>query len=311
MGPYRKPHKPWTPDIPLTRHPHYTPPPFGQHFLHDRNMLSLIVDAAELSSDDVVLEIGVGTGRLTRAILNTGASVIGVEVDSSLIASIEAEIGPEERFRLVKGDILHLPWADLLPEGRRAVLMGNLPYAVSTQILFMALGWRERIGRAVFLVQWEVGRRIAAPPGGKDYGILAVLCQLYGRTRLVRKVPPGVFLPPPRVDSALVRWDISVEPLFPLDSEAFTLKVVKAAFGQRRKKLANSLASGFPEPGRPAIASVIESMGLGESVRAEQLTVEQFARLANLLGRLERGGDLERIQDPRSKVQGKTERGER
>jgi len=258
----------------------YTPPPYGQHFLHDKNILSLIARSAELVTGDPVLEIGAGTGRLTEMVLAEGANVTSVEVDSGLHPQLEEKFGGNPLLRLVKGDVLRLPWEDLLPAEGRAVVIGNLPYAISTQIIFRVLENREKVRRAVFLVQWEVAVRMAAGPGGKDFGILSVACQLFGRPEIVRKVPPSVFLPPPRVDSALVRWDVQEQPVYPIPGREFTMKVVKAAFGQRRKKLVNSLAAGFPETGKERLAQLLGEMGLSASVRAEQLTVEQFAILA-------------------------------
>lgn len=264
------------------RHP-YAPPAYGQHFLHDKNILKAIVRAAELSPEDPVIEIGVGTGRLTEMILAEGVKMRGVEVDNRLYDDLHKKFGEDGMFELVRGDILRISWDDLLPKEGKAILLGNLPYAVSTQIIFKALDFRDRVSRAVFLVQWEVGQRMCAPPGGKDFGILSVVCQLFGSPRVVRKVPPGVFLPPPRVDSALVRWDVSESAVFPIPDRAFTMGVIKAAFGQRRKKMVNSLSAGLGNPGKEVIREVIEDMGLTSSVRAEQLTVKDFAELATRL----------------------------
>ncbi len=259
------------------------PPAYGQHFLHDRNILSAIVSAADLHPGDSVVEIGVGTGRLTELILAEGASVTGVEVDAKLVPDIESRFRDQPDFRLVRGDVLRMCWGDLLPGRGRAVLMGNLPYAISSQVLFRAIEFRERIEKAAFLLQWEVGVRVASPAGSKNYGILSVACQLFGRPRVIRKVPPSVFLPPPKVDSALVRWDLFEKAAFPLRDEKFTMRVVKAAFGMRRKKLSNSLSAGMPETGKEILVGILDEMGLKSAVRAEELTVEQFADLANRL----------------------------
>ena len=261
----------------------YSPPPYGQHFLHDKNILSLITRTAELAEGDRVLEIGAGTGRLTEMLLAEGVEVTSVEVDAGLHLQLEEKFGGSSSLKLVKGDVLRVPWEDLLPADGQAVVTGNLPYAISTQIIFRVLENRDKVKRAVFLVQWEVAVRMAADPGGKEFGILAVACQLFGRPEIVRKVPPSVFLPPPRVDSAIVRWDVQADPVYPIPSRAFTMSVVRAAFGQRRKKLVNSLSSGLPEVGKERIGQVLEEMGLKASVRAEQLTVEQFAELASRL----------------------------
>jgi 16S rRNA (adenine1518-N6/adenine1519-N6)-dimethyltransferase len=161
--------------------------------------------------------------------------------------------------------------------------MGNLPYAVSTQIIFKAIEHRDRIERAVFLVQWEVGARMAAHPGTRDYGILSVVCQMFGRPEIIRKIPPSVFLPPPKVDSALVRWDLFEDADGELRDRRYIMKVVKAAFGQRRKKLVNSLSAGMPGAGKETVRQILGDMGLEETVRAEQLTVEQFEELAKRL----------------------------
>ena len=266
----------------MKEHP-YAPPAYGQHSLHDKNILKAIVRAAELSPDDPVIEIGVGTGRLTEMILAEGVKMKGVEVDSRLYDDLYNKFGDEGDFELVRGDVLRISWDDLLPKEGKAIILGNLPYAVSTQIIFRALDFRSRVSRAVFLVQLEVGQRMCAPPGGKDFGILSVVCQLFGSPKVVRKVPPGVFLPPPRVDSALVRWDVSEKAVFPIPDRAFTLGVVRAAFGQRRKKMVNSLSAGLGSPSKDVIREIIDEMGLSPNVRAEQLSVEQFAELATKL----------------------------
>lgn len=271
----------------------YSPPAYGQHFLHDKNILALIVRAAELVPGDEVLEVGAGTGRLTEMVLSKGMKVTAVEVDAGLHPQLEDMFAGNRSLRLIKGDVLRLPWGDLLPSDDRAVVLGNLPYAISTQIIFKVLENRDRVRRAVFLVQWEVAVRMAADPGGKEFGILAVACQLFGKPEIIRKVPPSVFLPPPRVDSALVRWDVLEDALYPVPDRLFTMSVVKAAFGQRRKKLVNSLAAGFPAVGKGTIGQLLFEMGLEEAVRAEQLTVEQFAELATRLNDIVGSGPRE------------------
>jgi len=272
----------------------YAPPAYGQHFLHDKNILALIVRAADLVPEDEVLEIGAGTGRLTEMALAKGVKVTAVEVDAGLHPQLEEKFAGNSSLRLIKGDVLRLPWRDLLPPDGRAVVLGNLPYAISTQIIFKVLENRDRVRRAVFLVQWEVAVRMAADPGGKEFGILSVACQLFGKPEIVRKVPPTVFLPPPRVDSALVRWDVLEDALYTVPDRIFTMSVVKAGFGQRRKKLVNSLAAGFPSVGKDAIGRILSEMGLGAAVRAEQLSVEQFAELATRMNDIVGEGSSEK-----------------
>ncbi|MBN2720887.1 MAG: ribosomal RNA small subunit methyltransferase A [Proteobacteria bacterium] len=258
-------------------------PPYAQHFLHDRNILSAIVSAGGLSRGAHVVEIGVGTGRLTEQILAAGAVVTGVEVDPKLLPALREKFGHVPDFRLVEGDILGLDWMGLFPAEGKVVIMGNLPYSLSSQVLFRAISFRERIERAVFLLQWEVGVRMAASPGSKDYGILSVACQMFGKPSIVRKVPPSVFLPPPKVDSSLMRWDLFAGSAYPLEDEFFTMKVIRAAFGQRRKKLINSVTGGMPQLEKEPVREILRGMGLGEMVRAEELSVGQFAELSNRL----------------------------
>jgi len=258
----------------------YAPPPYGQHFLHDRNILALITRTAGLAKGQFVLEIGAGTGRLTELILEEAVKLTAVEIDPGLHPVLEEKFEGIPSFRLIKGDVLRMDWQDLLPKVGKTVVIGNLPYAISTQIVFKVLENRRRVSRAVFLVQWEVARRMAADPGSKDYGILSVACQLYGNPEIVRKVPPSVFLPPPKVDSAIVAWDVVEEAVYPIPGRDQAMTVVKAAFGQRRKKLVNSLGAGIPSLGKGSIESILMDMGLSSAVRAEQLTVEQFAELA-------------------------------
>ncbi len=257
-------------------------PPYGQHFLHDHNLLEAIVRAADLTPGTPVVEIGCGTGNLTQPLLQAGVSLTGVELDPSLLPVLRRRFGGNPGFRLVPGDITALPWEELVAPGRETVVMGNLPYAASTEVLFRMIAMRARVARGVFLVQWEVGQRAAAGPGGKDYGVLSVACQLWGTVRMVRKVPPSVFVPPPKVDSAVIRYDLSPQCLFPARDPEWTLKVVKAAFGQRRKTLVNALAGG-KAAGKEEAARAIEKLGLRPDIRAERLSVAQFVELSNLL----------------------------
>jgi len=259
-------------------------PPFGQHFLHDKNLLGLIVRTASLSQGDHVLEVGCGTGKLTRAILEAGATVTGVEIDRGLADRLENDFAHEEDFRLERGDILKIDWGHLLEGSQRVIVMGNLPYSVSTQVIFKIMDWRERVSRSVFLMQLEVGCRLTARPGTKEYGIMSVACQLFGKPELVRKVPPTVFLPPPKVDSVLVKWDIYENPPCHMDDWKHTLQVVRASFGKRRKTLLNSLSSGLDGLSRQDLALIMEKMNLPAAIRAENLEVSQFAELSNIIG---------------------------
>jgi 16S rRNA (adenine1518-N6/adenine1519-N6)-dimethyltransferase len=265
-------------------------PPYGQHFLRDRNLLAAIVRDAALPQGAPVLEIGCGEGSLTEVLLAAGAQVTGVELDKRLLPLLSTRFGGESAFRLVPGDILDVPWEDLLAPGRETVAMGNLPYAVSTEVIFRVIAHRRRIRSATFLVQLEVARRVCASPAGrgggpdavKDYGVLSVACQLFGVPRITRRVPPAAFTPPPRVESAVFRYELAPDCLFPARDPEFTLKVVRAAFTHRRKTLANALADGGVLPKARAL-TLLGDLGHPPLVRGERLSVGEWVDLSNRL----------------------------
>ncbi|MEK6607220.1 MAG: 16S rRNA (adenine(1518)-N(6)/adenine(1519)-N(6))-dimethyltransferase RsmA, partial [Myxococcota bacterium] len=211
----------------------------GQHFLIDRNIVGKIAAACALHEGDVVLEIGPGTGALTRALAQTGARVIAVEIDPRLVAILEREKIP--RVTIVHGDALELDLARLAQEaGRRLVVAGNLPYNISSPVLFLLLDVCEAWSRAVLMLQREVAVRLGAPPGGKDYGVLAARLGALVAVDALFDVAPGCFRPPPAVRSRVVRVTPLPVPRIRAPADAYA-RVVRAAFGKRRKTLANAL----------------------------------------------------------------------
>lgn len=247
---------------------------FGQHFLHDPLIIQRIIAAARLDGSQRTLEIGPGLGVLTERLLELSEQVTVMEIDRELIERLRARRDP--RLTIHAGDVLKLPWADLL-QSPPYVLVANLPYNISSQILFRLIDHRELFSRLVLMFQREVGERLVAEPGGRDYGILSVFCQLYFAVSVVTRVSPGAFKPPPRVDSLVLLFDPLPQPrVDPVDPELFT-RVVKGAFRQRRKTLRNSLLQhGFPAVLTDA---ALAAAGIAPGCRGETLSLLDFSRL--------------------------------
>ncbi len=241
-------------------------PPLGQHFLRDEGVLARIAATLELRPADRVVEIGPGEGVLTRHLLAAGARVTAIEIDPQLAAGLRERFDSKANFELLEGDVLDTDLEALLA-GERAALAGNLPYHITSPIVRRALDLADRITRAVFLVQKEVGHRICAGPGSRDYGYLSVLCRLRAEPELLFRVSPGSFRPPPKVDSAVVR----LTPLAKPAPEPELVRFLEAAFRQPRKTLRNNLAALY---GKKRLDQTPQA-----AQRAQQLSVEQLRAL--------------------------------
>jgi 16S rRNA (adenine1518-N6/adenine1519-N6)-dimethyltransferase len=256
----------------------------GQHFLADPNLLRKIVEAADLSREDVVLEVGPGLGTLTRWLVRSAGQVIAVELDEAMVEVLRVELKALPNLEVVQGDILQLDPAALVrhhvPPGLRSslgyIVVANLPYYITSAAIRHLLEAGRPPRRLVLTVQREVAQRIVAGPG--DMSLLAVSVQFYGRPRIVARIPAGAFIPPPNVDSAVVRIDTYESPPVDVpDTKAF-FQVVRAGFGQKRKQLKNALAAGLGLP-PPDVAAGMERAGVEPRRRAEMLTLEEWARL--------------------------------
>ena len=248
----------------------------GQNFLVDRGVVQGIVDAAELSPADTVLEIGPGIGTLTQGLAETGARVVAVELDKKLPAVLAETLKGYDNVTIVPGDILKLNISEILglPNGSRFKVVANLPYYITTPILMTLLEQRLPIERLVTMVQKEVAVRMTARPGSKDYGALSVAVQYFTVPRMVMDVPPRSFLPAPEVTSAVIACHVQ------------DFRLVRAAFGQRRKTLLNALTgAGLTKEMSRAGLTAAE---IAENMRGEQLSLADFARLSDAVGRLER-----------------------
>ncbi len=253
---------------------------FGQHFLHDRITIDKIIAAAQLDLNKPVVEIGPGLGVLTDELLPRSVHVQVMEIDRDLIERLEAR--NDSRLTVHSGDVLKLPWRDLL-EQPPYTLVANLPYNISSQIVFRLIEHRDLFQRMVLMFQREVGERLVAPPGGRDYGILSVLCQLWFDIKTVTLVKPDAFTPPPKVDSIVLNFVPLPHPRVDPVDEVLFKKVVKGAFTQRRKTLRNSfLASGFDSID---IDSVLKQSGVLPGCRGETLSLQNFSDLTKFFSK--------------------------
>lgn len=248
---------------------------FGQNFLHDAGVIHRILRAIHARDGEHLLEIGPGQGALTEGLLNSGAQLDVIELDLDLIPILQAKFAGEPRFRLNQGDALKFDFNSLQAAPNSLRVVGNLPYNISTPLIFHLLNNAQLIRDMHFMLQKEVVDRMAAAPGSKVYGRLSVMLQAWCKVTSLFVVPPGAFRPPPKVDSAVVR-------LVPRDPDTVGIidrrrfaDVVRAAFGQRRKTLRNAL-NGVVTPEQ------FEAAGVRSDARAEQLEVAQFIALANV-----------------------------
>ncbi len=244
---------------------------FGQHFLKDPNTARIV--ASGVTADDVVLEIGPGRGFLTAFLAERAGLVHAIELDPDVLPGLRKTVGGTNNVIVHEGDALRFDYAALKPAPNR--LVANLPYNIASPLVLRLLEEVETLLKLRFMVQLEVARRMAAERGTKDYAAYAVLAQLLARVRILHKVPPTVFDPPPRVHSAIVEMERKNGP----DGYEGIKRLVLAAFRSRRKRLVNNL----PEPARGEAPRVLHSLGYGPDARAEELAPEDFAALYRAL----------------------------
>lgn len=265
----------------------------GQNFLNDISVVQEIVYSADITKDDIVVEVGPGLGVMTDLLADDAGLVIAVEIDRALIPPLQAICNTHDNIELINGDILKVNIREIVQKRidescgnlKNVKVVANLPYYITTPIIFSFLEEKMPCLRSMtFMVQKEVAKRMVAPPGGKDYGALTVTVGYFSEAEIQFIVPPHCFIPQPAVDSAVITLKIRETPPFELEDQEYFFKVVRASFCQRRKMLANSLANA-PYLGvtREAAARCIEEIGKDASVRGEVLSPEEFGKLANLL----------------------------
>ncbi len=250
----------------------------GQNFLRDPHYLGKIADAAKIGPDDNVLEIGPGLGHLTKVLAQRSRRVLAIEIDDRLIPLLQKDFEDISNIELIHADALEYDYEAL--DGRWQVV-ANLPYYISTPIIQKLIGYRNKFISFTLMLQKEVADRIAALPGGKEYGYLSVLVQFYTLPRIEFKVPAGAFTPKPEVDSSVITLVVREHPAVAVADERFFMRVVKAAFSQRRKTLRNALKQ--LEVSKEKMHAVLDRTGIDLGRRAETLTVEEFGRLADFL----------------------------
>ena len=260
---------------------------FGQNFLIDTHVLEKIMDSAEITKEDCVLEIGPGIGTMTQYLAERAGHVVVVEIDKNLIPILEETLSAYDNVTIINNDILKVDinkLVDELNEGKPIKVVANLPYYITTPIIMGLFESHVPIKSITIMVQKEVADRMQVGPGTKDYGALSLAVQYYAKPEIVANVPPNCFIPRPGVGSAVIRLTRYEEPPVEVADEKKMFALIRASFNQRRKTLVNGL-SNAPELGlsKEAVLQSLEELGLSPTVRGETLTLEQFASLSNIL----------------------------
>lgn len=260
---------------------------FGQNFLIDTHVLDKIIRAAEITKEDMVLEIGPGIGTMTQYLAEAAGKVIAVEIDRNLIPILSETLSMYDNVRIINEDVLKLDIRKLAEEenqGRPIKVVANLPYYITTPIIMGLFEGQVPVESITVMVQKEVADRMQTGPGSKDYGALSLAVQYYAKPYIVANVPPNCFMPRPKVGSAVIRLTRHDTPPVQVKDEGLMFEIIRASFNQRRKTLANGLnnSSRLSYP-KEVIAEAVEKLGKGPGIRGEALTLEEFARLSDIL----------------------------
>ena len=261
---------------------------FGQNFLTNPKTAEMIVSRSFISKEDIVLEIGAGLGALTLPLALASETVYAVEKDMNLLPLLKNELLAKNigNVILMNENILETDIESLAAKhGRKIVVLGNLPYNISSQVLVKLIIQRKYLSRAVLMFQKELSERICAKPGGKDYGRISVMLRYCADIFKIADVKASLFYPQPKIDSQIIEIKFRESPDFPADDEKFLFRVIKAAFGKRRKTLRNSLSGSELEIDAKTALSALNLSGIDPARRAETLTVEEFVKLSNAISK--------------------------
>ncbi|MBQ2900795.1 MAG: 16S rRNA (adenine(1518)-N(6)/adenine(1519)-N(6))-dimethyltransferase RsmA [Agathobacter sp.] len=262
---------------------------FGQNFLINTGILEDIIEAAEITKDDFVLEIGPGIGTMTQYLCESAREVIAVEIDKNLIPILEDTLSAYNNVEVLNEDILKVDIKALAEErnaGKPIKVVANLPYYITTPIIMGLFESHVPIDSITIMVQKEVADRMQEGPGSKEYGALSLAVQYYAHPEIVVNVPPSCFMPQPKVGSAVIRLTRHEQSPVDVENEKLMFQIIRASFNQRRKTLANGL-NNFPglNLSKEVIQQCIEELGVPVTVRGEALSLEQFAQLSNIIGK--------------------------
>lgn len=262
---------------------------FGQNFLIDSNVLENIVEAAGIMKDDFVLEIGPGIGTMTQYLCESARQVLAVEIDKMLIPILEDTLSEYDNVEVINQDVLKVDIKSLVEEknnGRPIKVVANLPYYITTPIIMGLFESKVPIESITIMVQKEVADRMQTGPGSKDYGALSLAVQYYAEAKVMLNVSATCFMPRPNVDSAVIKLTRHQESPVEVKDESLMFRIIKASFNQRRKTLVNGLKNSSElDFSKEEITEAIKSIGKEENIRGEKLTLEEFAKLSNALGK--------------------------
>ena len=253
----------------------------GQNFLIDDSVPRDIVNGADVCEDDLVIEIGPGVGTLTVQLLKRAKRVVAIELDSSLIPILTAELGDNPKFRLIQNDALKVDFNEIIGDEKSVKLVANLPYYVTTPIIVNLLKGGYNFKSLTIMIQKEVAERMNAEPNCKDYGALSILVQYYCNTKIVRKVPPSCFIPRPKVDSIVIRLERLEEPSVKVKNEKLFFEIVRHAFNMRRKTLWN--ATKNVKLPKELMEKAYEEAGIDPKRRGETLSLAEFGALSDAI----------------------------
>jgi 16S rRNA (adenine1518-N6/adenine1519-N6)-dimethyltransferase len=254
----------------------------GQHFVVDPHVLRRIVECAALEAEDIVLEVGAGLGGLTTPLAQRVKKIYALEVDPRLAGALRDQFSESEQVEVFLADALKFDFAPLFQKSQRKMkVVANLPYEISSPMIFRLFKERKHFSLLVLMLQMEVARRVVAKPGTKDYSPLSLWSQLYTQARIAFPVYPQAFYPPPKVDSAVVRFEILQEPSVEIEDEQILHRVIRSAFAYRRKTLANAIHLGeFSHLPMRTIQQALHSARINPASRGEALSLEQFRDLS-------------------------------
>lgn len=261
---------------------------FGQNFLIDTHVLDKIIAAAHITKEDMVLEIGPGIGTMTQYLCENAREVVAVEIDKNLIPILGDTLAAYSNVTVINGDILKVDINKIVEEknnGKPIKVVANLPYYITTPIIMGLFESHVPLDNITVMVQKEVAERMQAGPGTKDYGALSLAVQYYAKPYIAANVPPNCFIPRPNVGSAVIRLTKWENPPVKVNDDIFMFSLIRASFNQRRKTLQNSLVNGGVPVTKEQITAALEEMELSATVRGEALTLEQFAKLSDILQR--------------------------